>query len=74
MEYIQKKFPKLNEQQMKSLADLTEDLSFGHLREIVVSHLGYKIPLKDAVARVREDVKLERREKSKDSAERSLSF
>jgi SpoVK/Ycf46/Vps4 family AAA+-type ATPase len=65
MEYIQKKFPKLNEQQMKSLADLTEDLSFGHLREIVVSHLGYKIPLKDAVARVREDVKLER------SAERS---
>ena len=68
LEYIQRKFPKLNESQMRVLAEKTEGLSFGHLREIVVSHLGYRVPIAEAVARVREDLKLERTQ----SAEKSL--
>lgn len=60
LEYIQKKFPKLQPQQMQQMAEQTDDLSFGHLREIVVSHLGYNVPLREAIARIREDIKLER--------------
>ena len=58
--YLEKKFgSKLPKNKIEEIVKVTEGLSFGHLREIVVSHCGYNQPLHETIDRVRKDVLLE---------------
>lgn len=69
-EYIQRKFGSfLNETQVRNIVEQTDGLSFGHLREIVVSHKGYKVPLAECIKRLKSEVLIERSgESTKDVA------
>lgn len=58
--YLKKKFGnKISKGQIDSIVSLTEGLSFGHLREIVVSHCGYGVQLNETVDRLRKDILIE---------------
>lgn len=55
--YMEKKFGnKMNKQQIDNVVSLSEGLSFGHLREIVVSHCGYGANLNETIARLKGDM------------------
>lgn len=59
--YLQKKFgSKITSEQIGRIVSLSEGLSFGHLREIVVSHVGYGVSLNETVERLRKDILTER--------------
>lgn len=59
--YLEKKFGnKIPKYKIEEISKSTEGLSFGHLREIVTSHCGYKLPLHETIERVRKDVLLEK--------------
>lgn len=55
--YLEKKFGnRINKNKINDIVSLTEGLSFGHLREIVVSHCGYGVQLNETVDRLRKDI------------------
>jgi len=56
-QYIEKKFGnKISSCQIERIVQLSEGLSFGHLKEIVVSHYGYGVDLMETVNRLKSDI------------------
>jgi ATP-dependent 26S proteasome regulatory subunit len=56
-QYLEKKFNnKISSEQINRIVQLSEGLSFGHLREIVVSHCGYGVDLTETVNRLKKDM------------------
>ena len=51
--YFRHKLPKLSEEEIDRIADLTEDFSFGQLREFIVAAYALKQNPKEAISRIR---------------------
>lgn len=66
LEYLQKKLSKkMMYESIKKVAHDTENMGFGHLKEITVSVLGYGINAFEATQRVRKDILIEQKSNRK---------